>query len=82
LESGDKKLLNLTLSNLALYEFAHHSKQIKDIIPKIIATNVDSLFPYFESRLLQDEEIKGAYWYDLTEDFVGAIDVEIGNNDP
>jgi hypothetical protein len=76
-----KTTLNLVMDKLSLYEFHHHSKQIKNILAGIIGKEVDSVQTYLDSRVLQDKEIEGEFGYSMPSSFSGAIDAEIGYND-
>lgn len=54
-EKNDFRIMDITLSYLALYGVDHHSRGVQDALPIFIEHQLPSLGDYLQSRLLQTD---------------------------
>ena len=57
IQAKNFQTVNSILKYLKLYQFDHHSRAIKDLLPVFIEKEFPELGPYIESRLLQTPQL-------------------------
>jgi hypothetical protein len=73
-------MANKVLKVLTLYPLDHHSRAIKDVFHEFITRQMSELYPYMESRIQQDHQIKNITKLSLNEDFDSVVESELWFN--
>ena len=58
INNSDYKTADLFIKYLANAPLDHHSRDIKDILPKLVLKGLPSLLVYFDKRMIQTDQIK------------------------
>ena len=81
IDENKNKTANLLLKALKLYSSDHHSRAIYDLMPEFINRYLGELYPYLDSRIMQDEQVKTISKAYLKESFKGVTSSELWFNE-